>query len=62
MKTSSISTYGSDIEDELTRILSEEISKSIDREIMNSLKPYIRESKIDHILKEVNKRKTKSSE
>ena len=36
--------------EELQRILSEEISKSIDAQIMNDLKPYIRESKIDTIL------------
>jgi rRNA-processing protein FCF1 len=39
-----------DPQEELQRILSEEISKSIDAQIMNDLKPYIRESKIDTIL------------
>lgn len=40
-----------DAQEELQRILSEEISKSIDAQILNDLKPYIRESKIDTILK-----------
>lgn len=57
-----VQDLSSDKEDELTKILSEEIARSIDKEIMNSLKPYIREAKIDSILKEINKRKTKSSE
>ena len=35
-----------DAQEELQRILSEEISKSIDAQILNDLKPYIRESKI----------------
>jgi rRNA-processing protein FCF1 len=39
-----------DPQEELERILSEEISKSINAQILNDLKPYIRESKINQIL------------
>lgn len=51
-----------DIEDKLQKNLSEELSRAIDKQIMNDLKPYIREAKINSILKEIDKRKPKSSE
>lgn len=37
VQDNSISPYGTDIESELTKILSEELAKSIDRDILMSL-------------------------
>ena len=50
-----VSPYGKDIESELTKILSEQIAKEIDREILNSLgiveKPMRRKNSINKIYK-----------
>lgn len=49
------------IEDELSKILSEEITKNIDKEIINTLLELGREnriSKIERILEIANKRKS----
>lgn len=44
--------------EELSKILAEQLSREIDREIVKSLKPYIRQSKIESILKKIEKKKT----
>ena len=53
VQDNSISTYGTDIESELTKILSEELAKSIDRELIKDLqrlsKPLLRQRKIKKI-------------
>ena len=43
--------------EELSKILAEQLSKEIDREIIKSLKPYIRQSKIESILKKIDEKK-----
>lgn len=52
-----ISPYGNDIEAELTKILSEELAKGIDREILKSLniivRPMKRKNSINKIYKDV---------
>lgn len=49
----SVSSYGVDIEDELTKILSESIAKEIDKEILRSLgifeRPIRRKNSINKI-------------
>lgn len=49
--------YGKDIESELTKILSEELAKGIDREILRSLgvfeRPFKRKNSINKIYKDV---------
>ena len=48
------------VEDELMKLLSEELSKSIDVQIMNKLKnPFIRQSKIRKILDKIQQMKQK---
>jgi hypothetical protein len=55
--------YSKDILGELEKILSEELARSIDAQIMQDLKPFIRESKIDSILDILEKyEQTRSSE
>jgi hypothetical protein len=53
VQDNSISPYGTDIESELTKILSEELAKSIDRELIKDLqrlsKPLLRQRKIKKI-------------
>jgi hypothetical protein len=49
-------------EEELTKILSEELSKEIDKQIMESLNPYIRQSKIDKILEKIDKKNKKEKD
>jgi hypothetical protein len=53
VQDNSISPYGTDIESELTKILSEELAKSIDRELIKNLqrlsKPLLRQRKIKKI-------------
>ena len=51
-----ITTYGLDIEDELTKILSEELAKEIDKEILKELfkKQNNRKDKIRNILDSLN--------
>ena len=52
-----VSTYGSDIESELTKILSEQLASEIDREILKSLgiieRPMRRINSINKIYKNV---------
>lgn len=52
-----VSPYGKDIESELTKILSEELAKEIDREILKSLgileRPMRRKNSINKIFKNV---------
>jgi hypothetical protein len=52
-----ISSYGIDIESELTKVLSEELAKGIDREILKSLgileRPIRRKNSINRIYKNV---------
>ena len=47
--------YGMDIESELTSMLSEELSKSIDAEIMKNLFSDFKKDKINKILEKINK-------
>ncbi len=51
-----VSQYGSDIADEMTKILSEELSKEIDKEILRSLgifeRPMRRKNSINKIFNE----------
>jgi len=55
--------YSRDVVEELEKILSEELARSIDAQIMQDLKPFIRESKIDSILDILEKyEQTRSSE
>jgi len=53
VQDNSISPYGTDIESELTKILSEELAKGIDRELIKDLqrlsKPLLRQRKIKKI-------------
>lgn len=52
-----VSSYGKDIESELTKILSEELAREIDREILKDLgileRPMRRKSSINKIYKNV---------
>lgn len=45
------------VEEELTKILSESLAKEIDIQIVASLKPYIRQAKIESILKKIDEKK-----
>ena len=47
--------YGMDIENELTSILSDELAKSIDAEIMKNLFNDFKKDKINKILEKINK-------
>ncbi len=47
--------YGMDIENELTSMLSDELSKSIDAEIMKNLFSDFKKDKINKILEKINK-------
>jgi hypothetical protein len=47
--------YGMDIESELTSMLSDELSKSIDAEIMKNLFSDFKKDKINKILEKINK-------
>jgi hypothetical protein len=47
--------YGIDIESELTSMLSDELSKSIDAEIMKNLFSDFKKDKINKILEKINK-------
>ena len=47
--------YGVDVESELTSILSDELAKSIDAEIMNNLFGDFKKDKINKILEKINK-------
>ena len=47
--------YGMDIESELTSMLSDELSKSIDAEIMKNLFNDFKKDKINKILEKINK-------
>ena len=47
--------YGMDIENELTSMLSEELSKSIDAEIMKNLFSDFKKDKINKILEKIKK-------
>jgi hypothetical protein len=47
--------YGIDIESELTSMLSDELAKSIDAEIMNNLFSDFKKDKINKILEKINK-------
>ena len=47
--------YGIDAESELTSMLSEELSKSIDAEIMKNLFSDFKKDKINKILEKINK-------
>jgi ribosomal protein L12E/L44/L45/RPP1/RPP2 len=47
--------YGIDVESELTSMLSEELSKSIDAEIMKNLFSDFKKDKINKILEKINK-------
>lgn len=45
------------VEEELAKILSESISKEIDKRNIQSLRIYIRQTKIESILNKINKQK-----
>ena len=47
--------YGMDVESELTSILSDELAKSIDAEIMKNLFGDFKKDKINKILEKINK-------
>ena len=47
--------YGMDIESELTSMLSDELSKSIDAEIMKNLFSDFKKDKINRIIEKINK-------
>ena len=47
--------YGLDIENELTSMLSDELAKSIDAEIMKNLFNDFKKDKINKILEKINK-------
>ena len=47
--------YGMDIESELTSMLSDELAKSIDAEIMKNLFNDFKKDKINKILEKINK-------
>ena len=47
--------YGMDVESELTSMLSDELSKSIDAEIMKNLFSDFKKDKINRILEKINK-------
>ena len=52
--------YGVDVESELTSILSDELAKSIDAEIMKNLFGDFKKDKINKILEKINKFNEKS--
>ena len=52
--------YGMDVESELTSMLSDELAKSIDAEIMKNLFNDFKKDKINKILEKINKFNEKS--
>lgn len=49
----SVQHYGYDVEDKLAQMLSEELSKSIDDQILQTIRPIMRSDKIRSILNKI---------
>jgi hypothetical protein len=53
--------YSRDVVEELEKMLSEELARSIDKQIIQGLKPFIRDVKIDSILESIDRKDKKEN-